>query len=79
MTSLKKESYSMMSLNFIDVPVWDIENPNLGHSLQENKCSQKKIFFFISCSHVPDWNKRKKNQWFGGGVNNTRIFFSWSI
>ena len=67
MTSLKKDSYSMMSLNFIDVPVWDIENPSMGHSLQEDKCSQKKYFFFISCSHVPDWNKRKKNQWFGGG------------
>ena len=70
MTSLKKDSYSMMSLNFIDVPVWDIENPSMGHSLQEDKCSQN-FFFLISCSRVPYWNKRKKNQLFcrGAGDN----------
>ena len=66
MTSLKKDSYSMMSLNFIDVPVWDIENPSMGHSLQEDKCSQKNIFFYfmLSCPRL-EQTKKKSMVWGG--------------
>ena len=67
MTSLKKDSYSMMSLNFIDVPVWDIENPSMGHSLQEDKCSQKKIFFsFHALMSQTGTNEKKINSFVGG-------------
>ena len=69
MTSLK-HLYLMMSLNYFkitDVPVWDIENPSMGHSLQEDKCSQKKIFFlFHALMSQTGTNEKKINSFVGG-------------